>query len=66
MSETAAQESQNSPGSPAVEVQEVALSDAQPSAPKPANGQMDLLLDVTVKVQACLGEVERACTTCSR
>ena len=42
----------------AVEVQEVQLPEAQDRNPKPAAGQMDLLLDVTVKVQACLGEVE--------
>jgi flagellar motor switch protein FliN/FliY len=43
---------------PAVEVQDVQLPDAQDQQPKPAAGQMDLLLDVTVKVQACLGEVQ--------
>ncbi len=42
----------------AVEVQDVKLPEAQDLRPKPAAGQMDLLLDVTVKVQACLGEVE--------
>jgi flagellar motor switch protein FliN/FliY len=43
---------------PQTEVQEVQLPEAQDRSPKPAAGQMDLLLDVTVKVQACLGEVE--------
>jgi flagellar motor switch protein FliN/FliY len=42
----------------AVEVQEVQLPQPQDRSPRPAAGQMDLLLDVTVKVQACLGEVE--------
>jgi len=42
----------------AVEVQEVQLPEAQDQHPRAATGQMDLLLDVTVKVQACLGEVE--------
>ena len=41
-----------------VEVQDVQLPQAQDRNPKPASGQMDMLLDVTVKVQACLGEVE--------
>lgn len=43
---------------PQTEVQEVQLPEPQDRNPKPAAGQMDLLLDVTVKVQACLGEVE--------
>src|ERR1017187_6856078 len=42
----------------AVEVQEIQLPEPRDRSPKPAAGQMDLLLDVTVKVQACLGEVE--------
>ena len=43
---------------PQTAVQEVQLPEPQERSPKPAAGQMDLLLDVTVKVQACLGEVE--------
>jgi flagellar motor switch protein FliN/FliY len=42
----------------AVEVQDVQLPEAQDRSPRPGAGQMDMLLDVTVKVQACLGEVE--------
>lgn len=41
-----------------VEVQDVQLPEAQDQDPQPAAGQMDLLLDVPVKVQAVLGEVQ--------
>jgi flagellar motor switch protein FliN/FliY len=62
MTETTAvePEPQTAAASPeaAVEVQDVQLPEAHDQHPKPAAGQMDLLLDVTVRVQACLGEVE--------
>ena len=35
-----------------------AAVEAQDQQPPAGNGQMDLLLDVTIKIQACLGEVE--------
>jgi len=59
MSETTAvDQAEQSAQTEPVEVHDVQLPEAQEQPVKSAPGPIDLLLDVTVRVQACLGEVE--------
>jgi flagellar motor switch protein FliN/FliY len=61
MSETttsSAEETSNPQAEGAVQVEDVQFPQAHEQPNKSAPGQIDLLLDISVKVQACLGEVE--------